>query len=259
MIWKVGKNNTQNFLTACSYERVFGSKCRTALASYGETSSEAGFWVADDNEGNPVAALFERDEVLVVSSNGRLSIQEMASFVKEHEIKEVDCSWEECAALQTILGGRTESSFYMAYQGGPLQLTEGLLIDGTNRLQEVFSVLQQSHEYYTTHLKFQPWSQDLMLKLNKGLCEVFLLEHDGKAIGTGSVISEDEAVGAIGAVAVIPAYRGKGFGSFITKYLVNHILEKGKQPVLISGYDEVAKLYRKVGFKETGRWGELYL
>ena len=63
----------------------------------------------------------------------------------------------------------------------------------------------------------------------------------------------------IAAVAVVPEYRHRGLGSRISRFLVKRILEKGKTPRLISGYDEVAELYRQVGFETCGRWGELYL
>lgn len=65
--------------------------------------------------------------------------------------------------------------------------------------------------------------------------------------------------GAIAAVAVVPDGQGKGYGSAISARLTNAILKQGKKPVLISGYDEVAALYRGLGYRETGRWGELYL
>ena len=60
-------------------------------------------------------------------------------------------------------------------------------------------------------------------------------------------------------MAVIPEFRHKGLGTRISRFLVKRILEKGKTPRLISGYDEVAELYRQVGFETYGRWGELYL
>ena len=63
----------------------------------------------------------------------------------------------------------------------------------------------------------------------------------------------------IAAVAVVPEYRHRGLGTRITRFLVKRIQEKGKIPRLISGYDEVAELYRQVGFESCGRWGELYL
>ena len=86
-----------------------------------------------------------------------------------------------------------------------------------------------------------------------------LLTVDGKVVGTGSIISQDETCGAIAAVAVIPEYRHRGLGSRISRFLVQRILELGKTPRLISGYDAVAELYMQIGFAPCGRWGELYL
>ena len=87
---------------------------------------------------------------------------------------------------------------------------------------------------------------------------VFHSFRDKKPIGTGMIVSEDERHAVLAAVAVIPDYRHRGIGTEITRYLVNRILEKGKIPCLISGYDAVAELYRQVGFQEEGRWGEWY-
>ena len=63
----------------------------------------------------------------------------------------------------------------------------------------------------------------------------------------------------IGAVAVVPEHRHKGLGAYITRFLVQRIQSMGKTPRLVSGYDEVAELYRQFGFAPCGRWGELYL
>ena len=89
--------------------------------------------------------------------------------------------------------------------------------------------------------------------------ELYQLTVDGQVVGTGSIVSEDDETGAIAAVAVVPEYRHRGLGSRISRFLVQRIREKGKTPRLISGYDEVAQLYRQVGFETCGRWGELYL
>ena len=126
-------------------------------------------------------------------------------------------------------------------------------------LMQVFCVLQQSHEYYRTHLKFEPWAEHLESCINSGYTKVYQLEKDGQVIGTGSIISQDETHAAIAAVAVIPEYRLQGLGSYITNFLVGEIQKMGKTPCLISGYDEVAELYKKIDFVTVGRWGELYI
>ena len=120
-------------------------------------------------------------------------------------------------------------------------------------------MLQQSHEYYRTHLKFEPWAYNLTKLTDCGAAKVYQLERDGKPIGTGSIISQDDTHAAIAAVAVIPEYRMQGIGTYITKFLIKEILAMGKTPCLISGYDEVAELYRKIDFLSYGRWGELYI
>lgn len=242
------------FVTACAYERVFGSKILTAVRAYGLEDRRARFWLLTE-EGAPAAALYLAGEVLVISARPGAAAEPIAELVRQQGVREVDTNWDQCAALRKILGGTTESSYYMVYRGGKIVETFPDIAGGD--LEAVFGVLQRSHEYYRTHLTFPVWSGDLRQK--RGLMELYQLELDGQVVGTGSIVSEDEECGAIAAVAVVPEYRHRGLGSRITRFLVKRIQEKGKTPRLIAGYDEVAELYRQVGFEPCGRWGELYL
>ena len=186
-----------------------------------------------------------------------IGTEDIISLTKEFEIHEIDSDWDLCEKLHALLGGFTESSYYMVYNGGSV---DGDFDDiKPADLQDVYSVLQQSHEYYRTHLKYEPWASHLESCIKTGRTEVYQLERDGKPVGTGSIISQDDSHAAIAAVAVIPEYRLKGLGSYITNFLVKEILKKGKTPCLISGYDEVAELYKKIDFITVGRWGELYI
>ena len=258
MIVPVNAQNRQDFDKAAAFERVFGSKNRTALAAYGIDSDDVSFWVGYAPDGAPAASLYLAGGVLVISTDNRLEMGELAALVREQGIAEVDTCFAQAQALQQMLGGRIESSYYMAYDGGKIA-GDFAGITPQADLREVFSVLQQSHEYYRAHLQYDRWAADLSRKLELGLMELVQLNEGGVPIGTGSIVSEDDQAGAIAAVAVIPAFRGRGLGTKISQYLVNRILDKGKTPVLISGYDAVAALYRQVGFHEIGRWGELYL
>lgn len=257
MVYPVNNGPRKNqLLEGCTFERVFGSKIRTAVEAYGLEDPRARFFVCVEEEG-PTAALALFGKVLVVSALPSCSPQPIADLVKAEGVTEVDTNWDQCLELQRRLGGVTESSYYMVYLGDAPEGDFSNIRPG--RLEDVFAVLQQSHEYYRTHLTFETWSGELALKLEKGLMELCQLEVDGKVVGTGSIISEDEECGAIAAVAVIPEYRHRGLGSHITRYLMERICQKGKKPRLISGYDEVAELYRQLGFITCGRWGELYL
>lgn len=244
------------FTEACRHERVYGSKALTALQAYGLHDERAKFYVCIDG-GVPTAALYLSGDVLTVSASPEADADQVSVFMRHAGVHEIDTNWEMCAKLQTLLGGTTESSYYMVYTGGAIVETFSGIQPG--ELETVFDVLQRSHEYYRTHLTFEGWSGDLRQKLERGLMELYQLEVDGEVVGTGSIVSEDDENGAIAAVAVVPEYRHRGLGSYITRFLVQRLMEKGKTPRLVSGYDEVAELYRKIGFETCGRWGELYL
>ncbi|MGI6182280.1 MAG: GNAT family N-acetyltransferase, partial [Agathobaculum sp.] len=205
------------------------------------------------------AALYLDTEshVLTVSSDERADPAPIAELVRQEQVREVDTHWAQCQALHRILGGTTESSYYMVYRGPKAQDTYPDI--RPCQPAPAFEVLQRSHEYYRTHLRFAPWAEELDRKLSRGLAELYLLERDGQPVGTGCIISEDDECGVIAAVAVVPEYRRQGLGSRISRFLVQRIQQKGKTPRLISGYDEVSELYRQIGFAPCGRWGELYL
>ena len=256
MLIKVDTDNIQRYNSLCCAEHVFGSRSRSALAAYGPEHSIHKFWIVNEN-GLDAAALHLNGQVLTVVKKGTVGTEDIIALTEKFKICEIDCDWDLCETLHGILGGVTESSYYMEYKGG--EITDDFSDIKPADLRDVYSVLQQSHEYYRTHLKYEPWADNLEKLSACGAAEVYQLERDGKPIGTGSIISRDDTHAAIAAVAVIPEYRLKGIGSYITRFLIKEILKDGKTPCLISGYDEVAELYKKIDFMPYGRWGELYI
>ena len=219
MLHELTDARISDFQTACAYERVFGSRALTLLRTYGLEDSPARFYLCE-RDGCPTAALSLLDGVLTVSANEQAAPEPIAELARSLGVREVDTNWKQCEALQKILGGTTDSSYYMVYQGGvpdsgPPDLSPG-------ELHAVFDVLQRSHEYYRTHLRFDSWAEDLKRRCALGLTELYQLEQDGKVIGTGCIISEDDECGVIGAVAVVPEYR-QGYGLQISRFFLSGV------------------------------------
>lgn len=256
MLIPVTAADIPDFQIACAYEHVFGSRALTALRAHGLGSADAHFFLCRKGR-EPAAALYLADGVLTISSDERADPAPIAELAQRRGVQEIDTNWTQCQALQHLLGGRTESSYYMVYRGAPQEADCPDIVPGDKRA--VFSVLQRSHEYYRSHLTFDTWAADLDRRLSRGLAAVYQLNVDGEAVGTGSIVSWDDECGVIGAVAVVPEYRHRGLGSTISRFLVRQIQKAGKTPRLIAGYDEVAELYRQIGFVLCGRWGELYI
>ena len=158
------------FTQACAHERVFGSRIITALRTYGPEDARALFWLLLKDD-SPAAALYLAGDVLSVSAVPEADPAPIAALVRQQAVHEVDTNWDQCAALQGLLGGTTDSSYYMVYQGAPVEEAFPDIVPGDPLA--VFSVLQRSHEYYRTHLRFAPWAEDLGRRLDTGLAEVY--------------------------------------------------------------------------------------
>lgn len=256
MLIPVTAADVPDFLTACTHEHVFGSRIRTAMRAHGLGDPTVHFYLCRKGR-EAAAALSLADGVLTVSADERADAAPIAELIQRMDVHEVDASHSLCQTLQGYLGGKIESSYFMVYRGTPQPIDCPDIVPGDKRA--VFDVLQRSHEYYRTHLTYDTWAADLDLRLSRGLAELYQLISDGQVIGTGSIVSWNAECGVIGAVAVVPEYRHRGLGARITRFLVQRIREAGKTPRLVSGYDEVAELYRQIGFAPCGRWGELYL
>lgn len=108
------------FVRACGYEHVFGSRALTALRAYGLEDDRARFYLCKDQNG-PAAALYEANSVLTVSARPDAASEPVAELARETRVGEIDTNWAQCSALQTLLGGTTESSYYMVYRGARLR------------------------------------------------------------------------------------------------------------------------------------------
>lgn len=80
--------------------------------------------------------------------------------------------------------------------------------------------------------------------------EQYIAVLDDKIIGIGSVNLESEDVSIFG-LGLIPEYRGMGYGKELLHLVVDNLLQKGREKIIIEVHSENAKalgLYQKSGF-----------
>lgn len=257
MIIPVNHDNLTDFQKACEIQRIFGAKNMASLRCYGLDSKEASFWIAY-NENKVVGSIYLQGGVAAISSDGRIDTDELLDFCKENNVAEIESSFEDVEKIFQRGIGEKDSSWFMEYPSKQIP-TNYIDMRPCENLKEVFDVLQKSHKFYQEHYTFETWSKDVAKRKAANEAEEYVLEIDGEVIGCGSVGAIDDEVATVSSIAVIPERRCHGYGSGITMFLVKRIIELGRKPVLIAGYDEVAELYDKLGFNKCGKWGELYL
>lgn len=104
---------------------------------------------------------------------------------------------------------------------------------------------------------FDGWYADVSHRLRHGCCRIAVVHENGRPIACAMTTAEGGGAALIGAVATHPDFRGRGYASACVAYLTA-LLQQERRQVFLSPKNEPAhRLYRRLGYVDTGRWGSL--
>ena len=78
--------------------------------------------------------------------------------------------------------------------------------------------------------------------------EHFIAYLDDKTIGCARIRSKDYKA-KLERIAIIKEFRGKGFGSKLTKFLIRYCKNKNFKEIYLHSQTNVSDFYKKLGFK----------
>ena len=244
--------DTPDFAQACAHEHVLGSRAQTALRTYGLGNANERFYLCRKGR-EASAALYLSHGVLTISSDERADPVPISELIAQEHIRVIETNQPQCKMLQELLGGKLESSYYLAYRGARGGAEYPDISRGDPA--EDAALLRESREWAQTHLNFEDWLTDLTLRLTRSQAELYHLEQDGEATAAGAVLYEDAESGVIGAIAA----KTDEHAERICRFLIQRVLEKGKTPRLLAGSDAEVEHFCELGFAPCGRWGRLTL
>lgn len=96
--------------------------------------------------------------------------------------------------------------------------------------------------------KVPPWEE--MDHLDEDAAH-YLVEDDGKVVGTARLVDRGDATGKIGRVAVLPEYRGRGIGSDLMRRVIDDAAGSHIELVL-DAQVQVIPFYERLGFAADG-------
>lgn len=257
MIMQVTPELEQDFIAACSFDPIIGARLYTLLRCYGCSMPGLRLWLAQEN-GVPTAAISRFDGWLVFSASGRVDVEELGGFVRAiGEYRYIEGAPEVCARLG--IEGEFESSHTMRYAAASGFDEDFGAVCENPRLSDVYHILCTENPWFANTTSWDGWYPHTSHLLRHGLGFAAVLCADGVPVSTGGVYTMGEQVAVIGGLATLHAYRGRGYASVLTKYLINKILAQDKIPALFCASDSLARYYEGFGFVQSGKWGEITL
>ncbi len=104
---------------------------------------------------------------------------------------------------------------------------------------------------------FDAWYADVSHRWRHGLCRLMGVYEDGNVVAVAMTTAEDDRAMLIGAVATLPAYRGKGYAGKLVTTLAAIGQAEGKKVWLSPKNERALGLYTRLGFIPTERYGQV--
>lgn len=83
-------------------------------------------------------------------------------------------------------------------------------------------------------------------------CMHALAYEGGKPVGTGRILFDGDSF-TIAGLAVLPEYRGRKYGDFVLRLLIDKAMMSNAQEIRLDALEGTEKFFEKVGFSCAGR------
>ncbi len=90
--------------------------------------------------------------------------------------------------------------------------------------------------------------------IKDGTGRTCFIRREGKPVSTASSAAETKRMAMVVGVGTLKEYRKRGHASLCVSALCRSLLVEGKTAYLFYDNPEAGKIYRKLGFRETGTW-----
>ena len=91
-------------------------------------------------------------------------------------------------------------------------------------------------------------------RLESGLGRGYLIREGDEIVSTVSTSAETSVSAMIGGVMTHPNFRGRGYASFCLSVLCDELNREGKIACLTYDNPAAGSIYKRIGFKDIGRW-----
>ncbi len=100
-----------------------------------------------------------------------------------------------------------------------------------------------------------PRSTDaIRLRLESGLGRTYLIREGDEIVSTASTTAETSVSAMIGGVMTHAGFRGRGYATLCLSVLCDELNQEGKIACLTYDNPSADRIYKRIGFKDIGRW-----
>lgn len=224
---------------------IYACKIACLLASYGTAYDFCRFWIQTNADGDITAAISKYGSDTAVCAADGCDINELAEFLDVMGYSSVFCP----PCMQAVTDPlRTVGGTIMRFSGAALHtaVSAGADIVTAPDLRDVYALLKKCDGNGLDVPAYEDFLPDVSHRLrhHTALCHAVI--YGGSIAAAALTAAQSERAAIIGAVAVAPGFRRKGFGTAVVQSLCCAL---GRRTVyIIREPHKNAEFYRKQGF-----------
>ena len=209
------------------------------------------YWlIRDEESGEVTGAIARNGSNFILLMTDRTDLEETASFMRVAGAEGIICN------------GKYELDLGRPSVTGPvLVCTEPTANDDgceliTPDIRDAYDLIVRSADERFRPPVFEDFYVDVNHKLRHNAMSLCGVEEGGTPVAIAMTVAESDDGAVLGAVACLPEYRKRGFGSKVVGSLTARLLSQNKRVYLHRAQNANAAFYEKLGFTECGTWRE---
>lgn len=237
---------------------VFCAKLYALYEMYGCTGGPFDMWLlyGGDLGGKAAGAVWALGSAFTICAGENAGYEEAAAFLKMRAAGSVTGRLEQIERLARYLPGTVEGSFIWQAGGGSGRETArgDFAVRPAARLSDVYELLRRVRPGFAESVPYPLWLTEMSHKRRHGLGQTYVLEVDGAAVSTISIMFQNSKTAVLGMGATRPDMRSRGYGAAVGSYASREAARSGRRCYAIAERDSLGAYYEAFGCVRAGRW-----
>lgn len=240
-------------------EPYFGSVFSAAAASFMDDPELLSIWVEIDENGRAHSFLNAGTDFAMIFSPYGLPGFEMILFITNliagGNIKDIDCDENSLMVLKNLYDFDTEENVQMTAKKRIDIGEKRLNVRTSENFEDAWNVTKDSFDGIDFGKEL--WILRMVRGVLRNQSTLFTLYENETAVSCASIRGRSKNSGAITSVATLPAFRNRGYASYLTALCTNMLMDEHRAPWLLPQNSDARKIYEKLGYESVKKYYSL--
>lgn len=260
MFRKLRSSDKEKLFKFLEKERAFNLFIYGDVENYGFETEFQELWAQFEDD-RYIAVLLRYKNFVIVYAKGPFDTAWFAEKIKSYTgIEGVSGRKEIIDAIKDLIPHKKIRKQLLAELRSTDDIPENYLkTEVSTAVPEHSTELYELEEMITEFDDFSNSVEKVEEAIRSGRSRTYFIKEGDRIVSCASTTAETKDSVMVIGVCTHPDYRGKGYASFCTARLSYDFLKAGKKPCLFYDNPDAGKIYRKIGYKELGRWDLMVL